>query len=78
MGREGPDGPDPAHRDRRAVIKKRHRQFVAVIVDHDHRCVLDVLENREKATVVAYLKAAKRAGWMEENTDYCRARSSNG
>ncbi|MDY3555131.1 hypothetical protein R5W24_004267 [Gemmata sp. JC717] len=33
-----------------------------MIVDHDHRCVLDVLENREKATVVAYLKAAKESG----------------
>jgi transposase len=35
-----------------------------VIVDHDHRCVLDVLENREKATVVAYLKAGKENGLL--------------
>jgi transposase len=33
-----------------------------VIVDHDHQCVLDVLENREKATVLAYLKAGKENG----------------
>jgi transposase len=30
-----------------------------VIVDHDNQCVLEVLENREKATVLAYLKKAK-------------------
>jgi transposase len=35
-----------------------------VIVDHDHRCVLDVLENREKATVVVYLKAGKENGLL--------------
>ncbi len=33
-----------------------------MIVDHDNRCVLDVLENREKATVVAYLNQKKQAG----------------
>ena len=33
-----------------------------MIVDHDRRCVLEVLENREKATVVAYLKAGKESG----------------
>jgi transposase len=35
-----------------------------VIVDHDHRRVLDVLENREKATVLAYLKTAKASGLL--------------
>jgi transposase len=35
-----------------------------VIVDHDHRRVLDVLENREKATVRAYLAAAKAGGLL--------------
>jgi transposase len=33
-----------------------------VIVDHDHRRVLDVLESREKATVLAYLTAARARG----------------
>ena len=33
---------------------------MAVIVDHDNRCVLEVLANREKATVLAYLKKAKQ------------------
>ncbi len=33
-----------------------------MIVDHDHGCVLDVLENREKATVLAYLKKQKEQG----------------
>jgi transposase len=35
-----------------------------VIIDHDHRRVLDVLENREKATVLAYLKAGKESGLL--------------
>jgi transposase len=35
-----------------------------VIVDHDHQRVLDVLENREKATVLAYLKAGKESGLL--------------
>jgi transposase len=55
---------DPADRDRRVVVKKKYRQFVAVIIDHDNKRVLDVLENREKATVVAYLKAKKESGLL--------------
>lgn len=35
-----------------------------MIVDHDHQRVLDVLENREKATVLAYLKGAKQSGLL--------------
>jgi transposase len=35
-----------------------------VIVDHDNQCVLEVLENREKATVLAYLKKAKAEGLL--------------
>ncbi|AMV29347.1 Transposase [Gemmata sp. SH-PL17] len=35
-----------------------------MIVDHDHGCVLDVLENREKATVLAYLKQQKEQGLL--------------
>lgn len=35
-----------------------------MIVDHDHRRVLEVLENREKATVRAYLAAAKEGGLL--------------
>lgn len=35
-----------------------------MIVDHDHGCVLDVLENREKATVLAYLKKQKDQGLL--------------
>src|ERR1039457_1133212 len=50
----------PAHWDRRVVVKKKHRQFVAVIVDHDNKRVLEVLKNREKATVLAYLQNAKQ------------------
>ena len=36
-----------------------------MIVDHDHGCVLDVLENREKATVLAYLKQQKEQGLLK-------------
>lgn len=35
-----------------------------MIVDHDHKRVLDVLGNREKATVLAYLKAGKANGLL--------------
>ena len=35
-----------------------------MIVDHDHQRVLDVLENREKATVLAYLRAGKQSGLL--------------
>lgn len=35
-----------------------------MIIDHDNQRVLDVLENREKATVVAYLKAGKASGLL--------------
>jgi transposase len=37
-----------------------------VIVDHDHQRVLDVLENREKATVLAYLQAKKAEGLLSQ------------
>ena len=35
-----------------------------MIIDHDHKRVLEVLENREKATVLAYLKAGKENGLL--------------
>jgi transposase len=35
-----------------------------VIVDHDNRRVLEVLENRDKATVLAYLRQAKGRGLL--------------
>ncbi len=35
-----------------------------MIVDHDHQRVLDVLPNREKATVLAYLKAGQESGLL--------------
>lgn len=37
-----------------------------MIVDHDNRRVLDVLENREKATVLAYLKTKKEQGLLAQ------------
>lgn len=35
-----------------------------MIVDHDNQRILEVLENREKATVLAYLQRAKRQGLL--------------
>ena len=35
-----------------------------MIVDHDNQRVLEVLENREKATVLAYLRRAKQQGLL--------------
>ncbi len=35
-----------------------------MIVDHDNQRVLEVLENREKATVLAYLRRAKQEGLL--------------
>jgi transposase len=40
--------------------------FVAVLVDHDNQRVLEVLENREKATVLAYLQQAKQSGLLAQ------------
>jgi transposase len=35
-----------------------------VIVDHDNQRVLEVLENREKATILAYLRRARQEGLL--------------
>jgi transposase len=35
-----------------------------VIVDHDNQRVLEVLENREKATILAYLQRARKEGLL--------------
>jgi transposase len=40
-----------------------------VIIDHDNRRVLEVLENREKATVLAYLQKAKQEGLLAQVTE---------
>jgi transposase len=37
-----------------------------VIIDHDNQRVLDVLENREKTTVLAYLRAQKEQGLLAQ------------
>jgi transposase len=41
------------------TLKKKDQQYVAVIVDHDNQRVLDVLENREKATILQYLRQGR-------------------
>ncbi len=40
-----------------------------MIIDHDNHRVLEVLENREKATVLAYLKKAKQEGVLAHVTE---------
>jgi transposase len=47
-------------------LKKKHQQYVAVIVDHDNQRVLEVLENRDKATVLAYFQQAKQQGLLAQ------------
>jgi transposase len=39
------------------ALKKRHKQYALVLSDVERRCVIDVLDNREKATLVAWLEA---------------------
>lgn len=40
-----------------------------MIIDHDNHRVLEVLENREKTTVVAYLKQAQQEGLLAQVTE---------
>ena len=60
---EGP-GAGAVAGDRRAEHKKRHRRFACVLIDHTNGRVLDVLETREKAAVVAWLTREKAAGLL--------------
>jgi transposase len=46
------------------ALKKKHQQYVAVIVDHDNQRILEVLENREKATILAYLQQGRHEGLL--------------
>jgi transposase len=46
------------------TLKKKPQQYVAVIVDHDNQRILEVLENREKATILAYLRRAQQQGLL--------------
>jgi transposase len=47
-------------------LRKKQQHYVAVIVDHDNQRVLEVLESREKASVLAYLQKAKRQGLLTQ------------
>ena len=40
-----------------------------MIIDHDNHRVLEVLENREKPTVLAYLTKAKQEGLLAQVTE---------
>jgi transposase len=46
------------------ALKKKHQQYVAVIVDHDNQRILEMLESREKATILAYLQKARQQGLL--------------
>jgi transposase len=48
------------------LVEKKYRQFVAVLIDHTNRRVLDVLENRDKVSVLAYLEAGKASGLLAQ------------
>jgi transposase len=49
-------------------LKRTHGsgQFVAVIVDHTHERVLEVLKNRSKKTVRDFLQQNRDSGWLAE------------
>ena len=42
---------------------------MAVIIDHTHRRVLDVLENRDQQTVTEYLRKARQSGLLAQVTE---------
>jgi transposase len=44
------------------VAEKKHRQFVAVTIDHTNHRVVDVLESRGKAPVLQYLRKGQASG----------------
>jgi transposase len=47
-------------------VKKKWRQFCLVIIDHDNQRVLDVLETREKARLIRWLREQRAAGNLLE------------
>lgn len=47
-------------------LKKKHDQYVAVIIDHTNQRVLDVLERRTKAEVKAYFQREFASGLLAE------------
>jgi transposase len=48
------------------ALKKKSRQYVAVIIDHSNARVLEVLESREKPKIYAYLKRERDTGLLAE------------
>jgi transposase len=44
--------------------KKRHRQFVLVLIDHTNARVLDVLPERDKGSFVEWLRRGKQSGLL--------------
>jgi transposase len=47
-------------------LKKKHREFVAVIIDHSNARVLDILESRDKDRIVKYLQGKKDSGLLAQ------------
>jgi transposase len=46
--------------------KKKHRQFVCVIIDNSNKRVLDILECRDKGSLIKYLQQKKGGGLLAE------------
>ena len=44
--------------------KKKHRQFVWVIIDNTNKRVRDILEYRDKDKLVEYLRKQKESGLL--------------
>ncbi len=47
-------------------LKKKHRQFVLVLIDHSNERVLDVLPERDKGRLVQWLQQEKRSGLLKQ------------
>ena len=45
-------------------VKKRHRRFACPLIDHTNARVLEILEHRDKQTVVAWLRTGRDSGLL--------------
>jgi transposase len=52
------------------ALHKGHRDFVVVIIDLVHKVIIDILENREKTSLIAYFKG-KGLGFCNKIKVFC-------
>jgi transposase len=52
------------------ALHKGHRDFVVVIIDLVHKVIIDILENREKASLIAYFQG-KGLGFCNKIKVFC-------